>query len=61
MESIDMCGNDVDTLNSKFTSAIIAAANEAIPKSKNRRRELVPWWTEECSKAVKARKTKRLS
>ena len=47
---------DIDTVNNSVTSAIIAAASKSIPRGKNRRdRKLVPWWTEECSKAVKVR------
>lgn len=50
---IDMSG-DTDKLNNQ--SAIIMAADRAIPMSKNKKnRKLVPWWTEECRQAVRNR------
>jgi len=55
MTMIDISG-DIDDINKQVTSAIIMAANEAIPRSKNQRsKTLVPWWTEDCGKAVKSR------
>ncbi len=55
VNEIDMCG-DIDEINKQVTSAIIKAAERAIPRSKNEKnRRLVPWWMEECRQAVRNR------
>ncbi|CAJ1057143.1 RNA-directed DNA polymerase from mobile element jockey [Xyrichtys novacula] len=55
LEVVDT-NRDVEEVNNSVTTAIITAATQAIPRSRNgRTRKLVPWWSEECSKAVKAR------
>lgn len=52
---IDMSGS-IEDANRQVTSAIIMAAEEAIPKGKNKgNRKLVPWWNEECHQAVRTR------
>ena len=49
--------NDVQEAVNYFTSQIQAAAEAAIPKSTGRyRRPPVPWWSDECLQAVRARK-----
>ena len=41
----------------KFTSLVLDAANECIPRTSTAsRRTPVPWWSEECKKALRARK-----
>ena len=48
--------DDVDILNEEVSSAMYEAAMESIPRSKGKmRRKAVPWWTEQCSDAVKQR------
>ena len=55
MNRIEMLG-DIDEINKQVTSAIIRAADGAIPKSKGKKiRKMVPWWTEECQQAVRNR------
>lgn len=52
---IDMSGS-IEDANRQVTSAIIRAAEEAIPKGKNKgNQKLVPWWNEECHQAVRTR------
>uniref|UniRef100_A0A8C2Q875 Reverse transcriptase n=1 Tax=Cyprinus carpio TaxID=7962 RepID=A0A8C2Q875_CYPCA len=46
----------IDDVNNQITSAMIMAAEEAIPKTRSRaNRKLVPWWNEECQQAVRDR------
>ena len=41
----------------KFSGEVIRAAREAIPTSKpNPRKRMVPWWNEECSRAVRRKR-----
>ena len=41
----------------KFSGEVIRAAREAIPISKpNPRKRMVPWWNEECSRAVRRKR-----
>jgi len=48
----------VDELIAYFTNHIIRAANKAIPKSSNRPRpKRNPWWSTECTEAIRNRKT----
>ena len=48
---------DVDAMVAHFTDAVITAANIAIPVIGGKlRRPPVPWWNENCARAVKARK-----
>ncbi len=55
MTRIDISGK-IEEVNNQVTSAIIMAVEEAIPKGKNRgNRKPVPWWNEECHKAVTKR------
>ena len=46
----------IDEYNSKLISAINSAALLSIPKTKPCLRKPVPFWNEECSEAIKARK-----
>ncbi|KAK7899409.1 hypothetical protein WMY93_020262 [Mugilogobius chulae] len=47
---------DVDEVNHVFCSKIVQAASRAIPKSKGTmKRVAVPWWTPECTAAIKER------
>ena len=47
---------DVDILNDEVSSGMYEAATESVPRSKGKmRRKTVPWWTEQCSNAVKDR------
>ena len=47
---------DVDILNDEVSAAIYEAATGSVPRSKGKmRRKAVPWWTEQCSIAVKHR------
>ena len=55
MMSIEETG-DVNIFNEMVSSAIYEAAIGSIPRSKGKmRRKAVPWWTEQCSDAVKKR------
>lgn len=62
MESCDvylkMLPNEIDVEEfNKQTCKVIRAAEEAIVKKKTgNRNRVVPWWKEECSKAVSMRK-----
>ena len=48
---------DVDAMVAHFTDVVITAANIAIPTIGGKlRRPPVPWWKEDCARAVKARK-----
>ncbi len=47
---------DIDLCSERLNSVIINAAEESIPKSESKDRlRIVPWWNEECTKAVKDR------
>lgn len=47
---------DVNIINSKIVKEIIQSAEETIPKSNGTKRtKSVPWWNDNCSKAIKAR------
>ncbi len=47
---------EINEFNNALVNEIILSAEETIPKSKgNRKCKNVPWWNDECSKAVKAR------
>ena len=50
---------NVNELVEHYNQHIITAANKTIPKSTRTlpRRKRVPWWTQECSNAISARKT----
>jgi len=55
MIRVEVSGS-IDEVNNQITTAIIMAAEEAIPKGRNRgNRKLVPWWNEECYQAVRDR------
>ena len=46
----------MDILNEEVSSAMYEAAMESVPRSKGKmKRKAVPWWTEQCGKAVKQR------
>ncbi|KAL2092977.1 hypothetical protein ACEWY4_010289 [Coilia grayii] len=56
MGVLSHAGNDVEELNSVITNIICDTAEETIGKSTgNRQKKMVPWWTNECKEAVKAR------
>jgi hypothetical protein len=47
----------VDSMVDMFTLAILRASEQSIPRSSSKpRRVPVPWWTEECRDAIRARK-----
>lgn len=52
-----MVSNKVEEIEEAFRSVIIEAAELTIPKTKGniRERKNVPWWSEVCEKAIKAR------
>lgn len=55
---IDVSGS----IHYQVTSAIIIAAEEAIPKGRNRGNwKLVPWWNEECHQAVRNSRSIQIS
>lgn len=55
MDKIDL-NEDIEEIDTKMTVTILEAANQTISKSKGRmKRKAVPWWTEECGRAVKER------
>lgn len=46
----------IDDLNTDISRIIVEAAKESIPKrTGSRRQKIVPWWTQECSTAIKNR------
>lgn len=56
VEWTDKDCSDVEVFNNKLVSIIIQAAEASIPKSVGRgSKKSVPWWTEECSEAIKER------
>jgi hypothetical protein len=47
----------VDSMVDMFTHAVLRASEQSIPRSSSKpRRVPVPWWTEECRDAIRARK-----
>ena len=47
---------NVEEMNGKLVTALIQTAEETIPKSRGSKREKsVPWWDDNCSKAIKKR------
>lgn len=49
---------DILQINTAITKAVITAADELTPRSKNRmRKKLVPRWTEDCRQAIRDRNT----
>ncbi|KAG5891212.1 hypothetical protein JTB14_036129 [Gonioctena quinquepunctata] len=47
--------NNIDTTLNSFNNMILEAANTAIGKTEYiKKHRAVPWWNEECSKAMKA-------
>lgn len=49
-------GDDVEELNSMITGILYESAEETIGKSTGmRKKKMVPWWSEVCKEAVKAR------
>ena len=52
----DLIGGEVETSHSEYVSALLTVAEECIPKSKpSRRPRDVPYWSDSCTEAVKAR------
>lgn len=48
--------DDIDLCSDRLITIIINAAKESIPKSEGKvRLKIVPWWNDECTKAVKDR------
>ncbi|XP_041912697.1 uncharacterized protein LOC121677772 [Alosa sapidissima] len=48
--------NDVDELNSTITNILCESAEEVLGKSSGmRKRRMVPWWSDDCKEAIKAR------
>lgn len=55
MSTIDL-NEDIEVVEGKIREIFIEAANQAISKSKGKmKRKAVPWWSDECAKAVKDR------
>jgi hypothetical protein len=57
MDCNDIPNPDPDVYCQNMTDNILKAAEAAIPKTKGNipRRDPVPWWNEECEKAVKSK------
>ena len=59
--SINICIDDTSSVNEKnteFVDSLLEICNETIPKTKptKSRKKIVPWWTNECTMVVKAKR-----
>lgn len=51
-----MLEGDLDNCAAAVNSMIISAASKSIPKGTgNGKKKIVPWWNDECKKAIKER------
>ena len=59
--SVNICidnNSSVNEKNTEFVDSLLEICNETIPKTKQTksRKKVVPWWTDECTMVVKAKR-----